>query len=71
MKKKIFSLLFLAVVLCYLPQSVSAEEACNHQWEDWQYVEATYGEDGYRYRYCTECWEKEEEITEKATFNYQ
>jgi hypothetical protein len=66
MKKKLLCILLTMVLLLPSVPAI-AEETCNHNWEDWQYVEANCGDDGYRYRYCNICWERQEEVTEKAT----
>lgn len=65
MKKK---LLLLSVIFC-LGISTQADADCQHQWGEWEIKEATCGEDGYKVRWCDECYE-DEEIVLPATGNH-
>lgn len=67
MKKKLLCLL-IAFTLLLPVISVSANN-CNHQWGEWDIIDATCGDVGYKFRYCEICW-KEEEIKIPATGNH-
>ena len=58
MKKK-FLCIALSAMILFPTLSVKAE-TCNHEWGEWHVFNASCGEDGYKHRTCTKCWEDQE-----------
>lgn len=62
MKKHFLGVLALSLILSLLPVQALADEACDHDWSDWETTEEpTCGDDGFEERYCQNCGEEEYE----------